>query len=1095
MFKKIFISLMLAVSFSMTASATDWSELIGKELVLYRWGELRDNCFSWIRTTNPAGERPVERMVLTDATHLVWKYSLDGDFTRECSIEGEVLTLKEPLFDNEHLRIVECDGEVLLISGEDKLTRAFSILNPKPEPSQLPASVGSKKGFCDGKLDDLLPYITDVTYSSRTPMGRNFLYHRQASPEDKAWLESTKEVFNEVKGQIKAFGVNLFPNGKPVLADVHQKSINDCNAMSVLANMAFLYPEFIKSIIHQEAADSFRVDMFDPEGKPIVVCVSNRFPVRKGGYPVFCVGEDDTYCWISIMEKAAMKWIKVYNHINNSIEGCNAEWITPMFTGDGRSFCIQPGRLGSKDLARMINICLENGLMVNGGFLKRDIPLDGHKTISQHGHTFLPPQRKGALYAIRNPWGNIPNNHIMNVMSDNTVIPPLIDIRVISPGAAAKFFDKKAIKPETAITKTEKLFPSNWRNTQTGDWEIGFFNEFAIYDCQFWNYKQKQQKDGKYTFVLENNGKEVTVNVGKQEKNIRRIEIAGKKANYDIINTPTLPDYPTKDTRTGFVDNGYKTDTVTFVGWLKDMPEWAWNEGREFKVEVCNFLKDEEENISSKMDSLGRFSLKIPVLNTSEAYLDWGRVTKATPLEPGKTYFLFKDFKTDQILWMGDDVRVQNERLAHRCEWNMPRPDYNLEGHLNEMELLAQTDSARTAAMALIDEVVKAYPNLSQRYIDYERDYCRTCQGESLMQARFFTKNRNLSQEYMDYVGKELWRKVPKPYTLSRNFSTMMRDYLAHITSKRERDDAENYLKVIRSLQQQGMVTLTDEEEQTLQQYIPMLKKLQATIRTLNDRKEITALVNEFNDKEVVKKMDTLAKRIDEHATKEMAALYLREDLSVLDSVGSDQHLRDIYLARRLYRMIDGSRKPLDPAILEYAEKTIQMPAALTTIKTLNDKYLAIQQKDISKSPSLKSAEDVANMSDGEQMLRKIIEPYKGKIILLDVWGTWCSPCKEALSHSQEEYERLKDYDLVYLYLANDSKDDSWKNVIKEYNVVGDNVVHYNLPRAQQSAIENFLNVHGFPTYKLIDREGNVLDVNADPRDLEGLASLLDKLK
>ncbi len=271
MFKKIFISLMLAVSFSMTASATDWSELIGKELVLYRWGELRDNCFSWIRTTNPAGERPVERMVLTDATHLVWKYSMDGDFTRECSIEGEVLTLKEPLFDNEHLRIVECDGEVLLISGEDKLTRAFSILNPKPEPSQLPASVGSKKGFCDGKLDDLLPYITDVTYSSRTPMGRNFLYHRQATQEDKAWLESTKEVFDEVKGQIKAFGVNLFPNGKPVLADVHQKSINDCNAMSVLADMAFLYPEFIKSIIHQEAADSFRVDMFDPEGKHILL--------------------------------------------------------------------------------------------------------------------------------------------------------------------------------------------------------------------------------------------------------------------------------------------------------------------------------------------------------------------------------------------------------------------------------------------------------------------------------------------------------------------------------------------------------------------------------------------------------------------------------------------------------------------------------------------------------------------------------------------------------------------------------------------------------------------------------------------------------
>ena len=134
-------------------------------------------------------------------------------------------------------------------------------------------------------------------------------------------------------------------------------------------------------------------------------------------------------------------------------------------------------------------------------------------------------------------------------------------------------------------------------------------------------------------------------------------------------------------------------------------------------------------------------------------------------------------------------------------------------------------------------------------------------------------------------------------------------------------------------------------------------------------------------------------------------------------------------------------------------------------------------------------------MSDGEQILRKLTEPYRGKIILMDIWGTWCGPCKAALKNSQEEYKSLKDYDLVYLYLANNSPDDTWKNIIKEYEVLGDNVVHYNLPKAQQSAIEHFIGVTAFPTYKLIDREGNVLDVNADPRDLFALKKLLDKLK
>ena len=99
------------------------------------------------------------------------------------------------------------------------------------------------------------------------------------------------------------------------------------------------------------------------------------------------------------------------------------------------------------------------------------------------------------------------------------------------------------------------------------------------------------------------------------------------------------------------------------------------------------------------------------------------------------------------------------------------------------------------------------------------------------------------------------------------------------------------------------------------------------------------------------------------------------------------------------------------------------------------------------------------------------------------------------LSHSTEEYARLKDFDMIFLYLANNSPQNSWENVIKQYNVVGDNVVHYNLPADQQSAIEKFLNVHAFPTYKLIDREGNVLDVNADPYNLEDLARLLQQMK
>ena len=273
--------------------------------------------------------------------------------------------------------------------------------------------------------------------------------------------------------------------------------------------------------------------------------------------------------------------------------------------------------------------------------------------------------------------------------------------------------------------------------------------------------------------------------------------------------------------------------------------------------------------------------------------------------------------------------------------------------------------------------------------------------------------------------------------------------------------------------------------------YEKELPQVLANINAAETEEEKQSIADAFNTSETITQFDALLKR----NISLLDTFGFLNLMDLVDSLGGDRKLRDIILAQRMIQRIDGTRTPLDSTILAFAEENIQLPAALTPVKALNDKYLVIQQRDISKLPSLKTADDVANMSAGEEILRKLIEPYKGKIILLDVWGTWCSPCKEALSHSQEEYERLKDYDLIFLYLANRSSDESWKSVIKEYEVLGDNVVHFNLPYGQQQAIEHFLNVTGFPTYKLIDRDGTILDVNADPRNLEALARLIEQLK
>ena len=79
--------------------------------------------------------------------------------------------------------------------------------------------------------------------------------------------------------------------------------------------------------------------------------------------------------------------------------------------------------------------------------------------------------------------------------------------------------------------------------------------------------------------------------------------------------------------------------------------------------------------------------------------------------------------------------------------------------------------------------------------------------------------------------------------------------------------------------------------------------------------------------------------------------------------------------------------------------------------------------------------------------------------------------------------------------LANSSPRDKWKEAIDKHNVKGDNVVHYNLPADQQSAVEQFVGVNGYPTYRLIDRNGNLVDVNVDARSIDVLKKVLNKIK
>lgn len=114
--------------------------------------------------------------------------------------------------------------------------------------------------------------------------------------------------------------------------------------------------------------------------------------------------------------------------------------------------------------------------------------------------------------------------------------------------------------------------------------------------------------------------------------------------------------------------------------------------------------------------------------------------------------------------------------------------------------------------------------------------------------------------------------------------------------------------------------------------------------------------------------------------------------------------------------------------------------------------------------------------SNIEEVKSKYIDKYKGKVVYIDFYATWCGPCRQEIPFAKQLHEEFKNKEVVFLNLCAKSKKEDWENFKKQYDLEGEN---YFLNNEEFYLLSEIYKVQGFPTYILIDKEGNVVDYNA----------------
>ncbi len=130
------------------------------------------------------------------------------------------------------------------------------------------------------------------------------------------------------------------------------------------------------------------------------------------------------------------------------------------------------------------------------------------------------------------------------------------------------------------------------------------------------------------------------------------------------------------------------------------------------------------------------------------------------------------------------------------------------------------------------------------------------------------------------------------------------------------------------------------------------------------------------------------------------------------------------------------------------------------------------------------------NETEADAILVDILKSHQGKVVYVDMWATWCGPCRMGIAAMKPHHEELAANGVDFVYITDESSpEDEYNNMIA--GMQGD---HYRLTSEQMSKLKEKFHVTGIPFYLFINKKGEVSETQSGWGGTQEVIRKLEKI-